>query len=292
MYGCKSYADWDTFLGAKEDRPIANNTRVRRLAGGVRRPFGDNGPAIAIRLHTTDVVTLRPDGTYELNSGGWRTPTTRDRINNYAPARTFQHRRQMMICAPGDWANAVPFWDGVRVNGDGQIVNMADAPDVAPAERLRKTIDRYARGFVAALASDDTADGPGGLEAPSAGDCWYCLMFERAGMGSNDHLLAHLGADGDAGGDSAFYFVPTLAVNALRETGRTDLGIGLVLGMGSQDGRMHATDDWEKQTVARAIRRYLTARLVDGKPANPTGRTSATVNVNDRAVELRQVGTS
>jgi hypothetical protein len=42
--------------------------------------------AIAVRLHATDVLTLFPDGRIEINTGGWHTVTTRDRINRYLPS--------------------------------------------------------------------------------------------------------------------------------------------------------------------------------------------------------------
>lgn len=39
--------------------------------------------AIAVQLHATDVVTFFLDGRIEVNTGGWDTVTTRDRINCY-----------------------------------------------------------------------------------------------------------------------------------------------------------------------------------------------------------------
>lgn len=37
----------------------------------------------AIRLHRTDVITYFSDGSFRLDSGGWETMTTRNRINTY-----------------------------------------------------------------------------------------------------------------------------------------------------------------------------------------------------------------
>lgn len=58
-------------------RPIANNTRLVR----------HHGDAYAIQLHATRVVVIWPDGTYTLDSGGWFTPTTLNRMRTYSPAR-------------------------------------------------------------------------------------------------------------------------------------------------------------------------------------------------------------
>lgn len=67
-----SYQSAAAYLGKKESRPGGNNTRV------VRR-----GPdAIAIRLHATDVVTFYADGSALLNTGGWETVTTGQRMRD------------------------------------------------------------------------------------------------------------------------------------------------------------------------------------------------------------------
>lgn len=60
-----------------DGRPIANNTRL------IQR----DADTVAYRLHNTDVVTKHRDGRVTLSSGGWRTVTTKDRLNSYAPVR-------------------------------------------------------------------------------------------------------------------------------------------------------------------------------------------------------------
>jgi hypothetical protein len=39
--------------------------------------------AYALQYHATDVITAYPDGRIILRSGGWMTPTTKERINRY-----------------------------------------------------------------------------------------------------------------------------------------------------------------------------------------------------------------
>lgn len=58
-------------LDGKVERTIANNTRLRRLASG----------RVAVVLHSTEVVTFTPEGTIILNSGGYRSVTTKARMN-------------------------------------------------------------------------------------------------------------------------------------------------------------------------------------------------------------------
>jgi hypothetical protein len=52
-------------------RPVENNTTI------IRRDNGD----LAVRLHDTDVVTYHADDSVTLDSGGWLTVTTKDRMN-------------------------------------------------------------------------------------------------------------------------------------------------------------------------------------------------------------------
>lgn len=101
-----SYESAHTFLGSKQDRPLPGRfTRLQKR---------DNG-AIAVRYHVTDVVTYRPDGTIVLRSGGWQSPTTKNRINNYTGARLTQRA--------GQWR----FTDG-SLFSEGAIVTAAGVP--------------------------------------------------------------------------------------------------------------------------------------------------------------------
>lgn len=76
--------------------------------------YDDN---IHIRYQDTDVVIFKADGTIVLNSGGWRTTTTKSRMNaalNGTGWRVWQR--------DGDWFASndrivTPFTDGMEVSG-------------------------------------------------------------------------------------------------------------------------------------------------------------------------------
>lgn len=72
-----SYADAEKFLAGKTARKLGNNTYVESI--------GHTVTAIAVRLHATNIVTYHPDGTIVLNTGGWNTVTTRDRMHQLTP---------------------------------------------------------------------------------------------------------------------------------------------------------------------------------------------------------------
>lgn len=70
----RTFLDLTTRLGTRDSLKIGNNTYAERLGSNV----------IGIRLHGTHVVTLSPHRIV-LNSGGWHTVTTKDRLNTFLP---------------------------------------------------------------------------------------------------------------------------------------------------------------------------------------------------------------
>ena len=71
----RTYTEAAAVLGTRNTRRIANNTTLHRRADG----------AIAVRLHTTDVVAWFDDGRVTFDTGGWNTSTTARRMHRYAP---------------------------------------------------------------------------------------------------------------------------------------------------------------------------------------------------------------
>jgi hypothetical protein len=87
-----SHASWDKFLNdgrtrpSRERRKIQNNTWVER-----------RGDDIAIRLHATDVILFKANGHVVLDTGGYFTHTTKDRINGHGPIRVYSERGTWFI---------------------------------------------------------------------------------------------------------------------------------------------------------------------------------------------------
>ncbi len=104
-----SYGQAAMKLGTKDSAKVANNTYL------VRIDFN----TIAVRHQNTHVVLIRRNGMYTLNSGGWRTLTTKDRINAYSPARLFQKAREWYLQTPN---SVVPYRDNMVVNDKGDVV--------------------------------------------------------------------------------------------------------------------------------------------------------------------------
>lgn len=77
---------------------------VRGKRNATRRKVGNNTYAeilhdgsVGIMLHSTYVVKIHEDNTYTLNSGGWQTLTTKDRINQYCPYHVFQKNYEWFV---------------------------------------------------------------------------------------------------------------------------------------------------------------------------------------------------
>jgi hypothetical protein len=83
-------------------RKVGNNTYAEILHDG----------SVGIMLHSTYVVKIHPDNTYTLNSGGWQTLTTKDRINQYSPRYVYQKNFGWFVKI-GD--KSYPFMDGMVV---------------------------------------------------------------------------------------------------------------------------------------------------------------------------------
>lgn len=102
-----TYSQCEILISKKRDnrKKLQNNTWLEKLEDGT---FG-------VRLHDTYVVKIKPDGTYILNTGGWKTAMTKQRINDYSPARIFQER--------GNWYvgnKETPFFNGIVVRNEDE----------------------------------------------------------------------------------------------------------------------------------------------------------------------------
>jgi hypothetical protein len=63
--------DWGLYRSiARKGGKLSHNTYVR-----------EDGDAIVVKFHATDIIRISPDGTVTLDTGGWRSVTTKQRMN-------------------------------------------------------------------------------------------------------------------------------------------------------------------------------------------------------------------
>jgi len=242
----RTFTEASNRLGSRESRKLENNTYLQR-----------RGEAIAVKLHSTDVVTFQPDGRVVLTSGGWRTPTTKDRLNKYSPVNIWSQKGQWLVAPFGQHINQDPskifyFQDGTVIHPDGKITGAMSEAEAKRERKLRERVKKYAANYLAALKA-------GKVGKPSGGDCWYCVMKEvktgtplgeLSGRGKGGHIEAHI---------KEKYYVPSLAWNALEAMGASQMArFNLACYQGLTDEKPFMDLD---EQLERTIRRYCLREL-------------------------------
>lgn len=239
----RSYEEAAKYLGNKSDRPVANNTRI----------MVDDMGIISIRLHATNVVRYYPANIQNANavvlySGGYRTPTTKSRINEFCPEGFYvwQERGNWYL---GSYLRGVryPFAEGITI-ADGTVYNAGTESDIEANRKRTKQIKKYVAGYVAALIA-------GKVEAPSGGDCWYCHLVtvdDKTPLGEKTHNTEHLESHFEES-----YYVPSLLVNAINRHPVGELIKGLVgdIWRGKDNGSYY--NELVARNVTSSMTRYL-----------------------------------
>lgn len=91
-----------------ERRKLCNHTYLEKRSA----------EEIAVRLHSTDVVTFHANGDIDIHTGGWNTVTTKDRINGYSPVSVWSERGHMFASYNGQTAA----FDGNSVSVESGIL--------------------------------------------------------------------------------------------------------------------------------------------------------------------------
>jgi hypothetical protein len=104
-----------------QGKKIANNTTLRRKNDG----------SIAVRLHETDIITFTKGGKTTLDTGGWASVTTKERMNRYMPgnARIAQKKGQWLITSAQ--TDETPYVDGMTI-ARGKITTPRPGKKVTP----------------------------------------------------------------------------------------------------------------------------------------------------------------
>ena len=195
---------------------VANNTVAYIRKDGTR----------VIRLHHTDVLEFPKTGEVVFNSGGWKTVTTKDRMNEFQNVATIIQDRGLWYLFPSNKNKSarIPYFDGIIIK-DGKILNPVDSHhDVE--QILLKKIQKYCKELKTLPR----------LPVPSSGDCFMC-QFGDTNMG-DDHLISHL---------DELYIHGSLIFNALKHAGYTDSSV--IFHMDIRD------------SIVRAVRKYFKAKL-------------------------------
>jgi len=112
---------------------LGNNTRLQQ-----------RGRAFAVRYYDTDVVMIRPDNTYRLNSDKWYTVTTKERINRFSPCRLSQTHGMWHI-------NSVPYTDRMLIDSGGNPIHLPSYT-IDDVWKIKWRVDKLFSKFVKHIA--------------------------------------------------------------------------------------------------------------------------------------------
>lgn len=118
-------------LGKRRFKKLGNNTYLI-----VSRHDVSNQPIFGVKLHKTIVVEILPSGEFALNSGGFTTRTTKNRIETYSPAYIVSRKGTWHLRTPNhpkDIFKFVEFFDGVLIDENGSVLN-GDPSAIKPRE--------------------------------------------------------------------------------------------------------------------------------------------------------------
>jgi hypothetical protein len=109
-----------TFSDAEEMMRRTGGYGYRKLQGSTY--LESRGPdAYAVRLYSTDVITIHRDGTFTLRTGGWNTVTTKDRMNSYGPARVHSEGGTLAVWHKADPVTPVRMQKCRKCRGTGTL---------------------------------------------------------------------------------------------------------------------------------------------------------------------------
>ncbi len=252
-----------------------------------RRPYyGPNGFGhtyviredgfIYLMYHGTNIVCLAPNGDITLASGGWRSLTTKARINEVLPRNWLLYSHQGIWYLADPWGRKHVFADGMTIKYRGKKVIGAGQP-IRPKDlkQLKDDIRRYASCYVQALVEE-------GLRPPTSEDCPLChervhVNFSPAAptslmclystnprelgrpkgdvLGDTEHIKCHM---------ARHEYPPSMIINAASEIGISPLSRALIverMGKNDPSGYLEGvTLDVVKEQLQRVLTRYLQRR--------------------------------
>ncbi len=228
---------------------IANNT-IEYWVNGERR----------IRLHNTDIVIVKSNGDIVLNSGGWKTVTTKDRMNAAIhPWGIYQDKgiwylHHIQVTDRKTVTHGKVFADNMVLHTNNTI--SGHGPNPQKTYKLQKQIETYVTGFMVKLTARK-------IPQPSVGDCWFCCMLDAKThkplgeiIHDTNHIINHMTV-------KERYYVPALLMNAINTFPVSQVAksqIGYWLKYHDQDGGGswgNIAYDQIKKSLTRYMKRQL-----------------------------------
>lgn len=106
-----------------------------KVAHNTDAMYSRESGCVHVWFHVTEIAVLYPDGSVKLDSGGWRTPATKVRLNAFIPQRftVYQDKGNWWVmCSEnvtlsdgtvGKRYGKIPFYDGMTFFEDGTVAH-------------------------------------------------------------------------------------------------------------------------------------------------------------------------
>jgi hypothetical protein len=107
-----NYDSLNRFVGGKEMKKLGNNTIVHKI----------DEKTIGVKYHRTDIIKIDQDNTVILNTNGWETTTTKDRLNQFLRCRGYHIFQKKGIWYLSGKEDTFKYEDGVRITSNGDVI--------------------------------------------------------------------------------------------------------------------------------------------------------------------------
>jgi len=238
----------------KKSKKFANNTYLMRDL---------NSTDILAKYHNTIVTRFKDNGDIILDSGGWRTTSTKERINWFLNGINLYQEKGVWYLIKA-WSldhkerveKSVVFHDGIKITKRLKICGKSNGKS---EEKLQVKVNEYCKDFADAFIT-------GKIDPPGAGDCFDCSMYiegENSTLGErskSDHILLHI---------KEKYYVPSLLHRAIQKYEVCQFTMSFVASLrdpnSGEEGKKFRESKWmqniAKRDILKSLKKYIRQQL-------------------------------
>ncbi len=112
-----NYNSLRQFLDLKPSRKLGHNTIVHM----VRVLDSPEQDQVAVKYHGTNIIKIDPENVVTLNTGGWETNTTKDRLNQFLSCRDAYIFQKNHVWYIKNRHETIEYKDGMQILPDGHF---------------------------------------------------------------------------------------------------------------------------------------------------------------------------
>jgi hypothetical protein len=211
---------------------------------------------VGVKYHDTVILTYYPNDAIQFNTDGWKTVTTKDRLNHFQNEITIWQDKSIWYFKFNHEDGDYLFIDNMMIHNKtayASWIDYADGKTMAPLQlsehkkrlKLKRDINKYCDEFIEKFFNRE-------IPEPSFTDCFICGLEDD----SSDHILSHIEEE---------CHVPRLLYNAMNEfkSNLAPIDKHNVACMWYDPNQKHEMiySDISKQHIKTCLKRYIYKRL-------------------------------